>query len=76
MVLRVCHIYLLTMLGLIILIDLNVKLLQLNSPMVLKFWIRVLVAWSPSGATLQSHHECALSQVSSHPDMTLDVVRT
>ena len=37
--------------------------------------VMVLVAWSPSGAALSSHHECTLSQVSAHPDMTLDVAR-
>ena len=36
----------------------------------------VLVAWSPNEATLLSHYECALSQVSPRPDMTLHVVRT
>ena len=33
----------------------------------------VLVAWLPSGAALYSGHECALSQVGTHLDMTLDV---
>ena len=31
----------------------------------------VLAAWFPSELTLQSHHERALSQVGTHPDMTL-----
>ena len=29
----------------------------------------------PSGAALLSCHECSLSQVGAHPDMTLDVAR-
>ena len=32
-------------------------------------------AWFPSGATLKGHRECALSQVGTHPDKTLDVAR-
>ena len=35
----------------------------------------VLVAWRSSEAALQSRHERTLSQVSTHPDMTLDVAR-
>ena len=35
----------------------------------------VLVAWFPSGAALQNRHESALSQVRTHPGMTLDVAR-
>ena len=35
----------------------------------------VLAAWSPSGETLYSRHECALLEVGTHPDMTLDVPR-
>ena len=35
----------------------------------------VSVAWSPSREALLRHHECALSQVGIHPDMTLDVAR-
>ena len=34
-----------------------------------------LPAWFPSGAALYNHHECALSQVGTHPDMTLDVAQ-
>ena len=30
----------------------------------------VLVAWSPSGAALQSHRECALSHVGTRLGMT------
>ena len=30
-------------------------------------------SWFPSGAALESRYECALSQISTHPDMTLDV---
>ena len=33
-------------------------------------------ACSPSGASLLSHHECALSKFGTHPDMTLDIART
>ena len=33
----------------------------------------VLAVCSPSEAALGGRHECALSQVGSHPDMTLDV---
>ena len=36
----------------------------------------VLMTWFPSGAALLSHHGCALSQVGTHSDMMLDVVRT
>ena len=36
----------------------------------------VLVAWSPSKGTLQSRHECAPSQVSTHPDMTIGIAWT
>ena len=32
----------------------------------------VLMAWLPSGATLHSHHECALAQVSTRPDCLFD----
>ena len=39
------------------------------------YQVMVLVAGSPSQAALQSRHECALSQVDIHPDMTLDVAR-
>ena len=35
----------------------------------------VLEAWSPSGAALYSHQECALSQIGTVPDMTFDVTR-
>ena len=34
----------------------------------------VLAAWFPSVAALKGSHECALSQVGVHPDMTLDVL--
>ena len=30
-------------------------------------------SWFQSGAALKGRHECALSQVGPHPDMTLDV---
>ena len=36
----------------------------------------VLVDWFLSRAALQSHHECALFQVGTPPDMILDVART
>ena len=32
----------------------------------------VLAAWFPNEAALKSHHECALSEISTDPDMTLD----
>ena len=35
----------------------------------------VLAAWFTSGATLLSRHEYTLSQVGTHPDMSLDVAR-
>ena len=35
----------------------------------------VLVVWFSSGAAQQSRHECVLSQISTHPDMTLNVAR-
>ena len=35
----------------------------------------VLSAWSPSGAVLLSHHECALLQVGTRPDMILAICR-
>ena len=36
----------------------------------------MLVIGSPSRETLQSHSEWTLSQVNTHPDITLDVART
>ena len=33
--------------------------------------VMVLAAWFPSGAELLSHHECALSQGGTRPDMML-----
>ena len=36
----------------------------------------MLAAWSPSVAALYSHHECALLQVGTHPDMAIYVART
>ena len=36
----------------------------------------VLAGWSPSGAALYSHHECALSQIGTRPGMALYVART
>ena len=36
----------------------------------------VLVTLSPNGVALSSHCECALSQVGTRPDVTLDVART
>ena len=36
----------------------------------------LLAAWFPSEAALKGHHECALSQVGTRPDMTLNVART
>ena len=36
----------------------------------------VPIAWCPSEAALKGRHECALSEVSTRPDMTLDVART
>ena len=38
--------------------------------------VMVLAAWFPSGAALWSPHECTPLQVSTRPDMTLDVDRT
>ena len=38
------------------------------------YQVLILVVWSHSGAALESRHECPLSQVSTHLDMTLDVV--
>ena len=35
----------------------------------------MLVAWSSSRAALQSRHEYALSQLGTHPNMTIDVAR-
>ena len=35
----------------------------------------VLVAWCSSEAALLHGHECGVSQVGTHPDMTLDVAR-
>ena len=35
----------------------------------------MLVPWSPSGAVLKSHHECALSPDGTHLDVSLDVAR-
>ena len=35
----------------------------------------VLVTWSSSGAALLSCHECAVSQVGTHPDMKFNVDR-
>ena len=35
----------------------------------------VLAACSSSGAALESHHECALLQVGTHPGMTIDFAR-
>ena len=40
------------------------------------YQVMVLVTWSPSEAALLSCHECALSQVSVHPYMTLDFARS
>ena len=37
--------------------------------------VMVLMVWFPSGATLLSRHECALSQIGAHPDMMVDVAR-
>ena len=37
--------------------------------------VMVLVGWYPSGAALERHHECVLSQVDSCPDVTLVVAR-
>ena len=34
----------------------------------------MLVAWSPNGTALLNHHECVLSQVATHPDITLEMV--
>ena len=36
----------------------------------------VLAAWCPNEVALYGRYECALSQVGSHPNMTLDVART
>ena len=33
------------------------------------------IVWSPNEATLQRHYERVLSQVGTHPGMTLDVAR-
>ena len=33
----------------------------------------VLAAWVPTGAALSSHNGCTLSQVTTRPDITLDV---
>ena len=37
--------------------------------------VTILAAWSLSGTAIYSYHECALSQVGTGPDMTLDVAR-
>ena len=34
----------------------------------------VLMVWFPSGTALEGHHECALSQIGTRPDMTLEDV--
>ena len=34
------------------------------------------MVWSPSGAAVYIHHECDLLQVSTRPDMTVEVSRT
>ena len=36
----------------------------------------MLAAGCSSEAALESHHECALSEVGTRPDMTLNVART
>ena len=36
----------------------------------------VLAIWFPSGAEIESHDECALSQVSAHRDMSLEFAST
>ena len=38
------------------------------------YLVMVRVGWSPSVAALTFRHECALSQVSTHADMTLNVL--
>ena len=43
---------------------------------VMGYHVMVLVAWFPSGTTQLNRHECKLSEVGTHPDMTLDVART
>ena len=48
---------------------LSVRIMRLSG-------IKVLVDWVPSGTVVQSRHESVLSQVSTHPDMSLDVART
>ena len=35
----------------------------------------VPATWSPSEAALKAHYEGEISQVGTHPNMTLDVVR-
>ena len=40
------------------------------------YQVMVLAAWFPSGTALISCHERTLSQVGTHPDMTLDVIKT
>ena len=47
----------------------------LSVTMHVEYEVMVSVALSPSGAPLLGWHECELSQVSSHPDMTLGVTR-